>query len=229
MKIISFDIDGTILGFVDNAQSYVSIFKDVCIDMFNISDIIPYMPKKVVGMTDQYIFKSVIQNITHFDDVISLYDEFVQKLTMRFETIPENNFVVTKGVVEILDKLYKRSDTILLISSGNIPSLAKIKLQKCNLIKYFVPNACEVSYGCSKSEIVSKVKKYALSNYGEIDTFIHIGDTKEDYLAAVENDAIPILITQQSLDKELPKAKYSFRDFEEAEKTLFELLDCTYK
>lgn len=217
--LVLFDIDGTLVwNFPEHKEAFCKAFKEVyhldcSIDCINHH-----------GMTDQRIALEVLKkNGLKEKEIKSKMSQFMQAAASFFNKIDNKNCaVVLPGVKELLDKL-QQNNVVLGLVTGNLKSIAKGKLKRLELEKYFRIGG----FGSDDIERTNLVKiaiKQATILCGyEIsgDRVYVVGDTPKDIKAAKEAKIKVIAVaTGQYTMKDLQRFKpdYTFRNLTPTEK-----------
>jgi len=139
------------------------------------------------GKTDPAIVREIFarsrvvpDNGVHIDTVLESYLAFLHE-----EVEMSDKYHVLPGIIEILEDVSARPNTMLGLATGNIELGARVKLQRGGLNKYF-------SFGGfgsdseDRTELVRKAAEAAIQKHGNSirseDTFV-IGDTPLDIAA----------------------------------------------
>lgn len=182
MKLILFDIDGTILNFKYGVAK--RLFAELLSDLFGRdvpNDAIP----DFWGMTDLQIIREIAYNMgIPYDSILDKIPIIWQKIYSSFEehTIPEN-VKLLPGVLKLLNILHQRKDILLGLITGNFYENAYLKLRTHNLDVFFPVGA----FG-SDSDDRNNLPPLAIqraNEYKERDLFttqntLIIGDTPRD-------------------------------------------------
>jgi phosphoglycolate phosphatase-like HAD superfamily hydrolase len=181
MRLLLFDIDGTLVnvtGGVDSAVSHAIrtvTGRPVCTDGVTFA-----------GRTDPAIFSDVLRvsgvpNPTAvLDDVIRTYAERAQ------ETIGAGDVTTLPGVSALLADLSRRPDVCLGLVTGNVESVAYHKLRRAGLASYFSVGAFGSDHA-DRDELPPMALRRA-SSQADTSFSLHrttvIGDTQHDIQCA---------------------------------------------
>ena len=142
MKVILFDIDGTLVKSeikCSDGTSLAECFDSAAKKVFNIdSDITRINKKEYAGRTDTAILLALLESyglsrtevMGHMPELIAAYTESLK------EKIKIADIHATKGAAEILESLRSKGYHMGLIT-GNVKETAKLKLEKVGLMGYF--------------------------------------------------------------------------------------------
>jgi phosphoglycolate phosphatase len=132
MKLILFDIDGTLLDI--HGAGRVA-FQRSLRDVFGVEDDIAYI--SFFGATDRVVLDKVMARWERTPGEHEV-EKFFEQLPVHLEqTILEKEHTLHPGVGDILDHLHAREDIHLGLVTGNIRSCAFIKLKCFGLEFYF--------------------------------------------------------------------------------------------
>ncbi|MBI2485668.1 MAG: HAD hydrolase-like protein [Deltaproteobacteria bacterium] len=218
MKLLLFDIDGTILLSGGAAIRAVnSAFKKIY-SVQNAMDGI-----RADGKTDPIILKEMFNKSLRRDFLAEepnrVFKEYV--IYLREEMVSSQGFRIMPGIPELIDVLSKRKDLALGIATGNIQEGAWIKLERAGLNFYFKFGG----FG-SDSENREQLIRIAiergksLANHNrEFENIFVIGDTPFDIIHGRAAGATPVAVATGSysvndLEKYNPDHLFeSFSDF----------------
>jgi phosphoglycolate phosphatase-like HAD superfamily hydrolase len=182
-KLILFDIDGTLTWWTNvNKNPHTKAFSEAIRNLYKITPAIE--DKKISGLTDSLILKLLMQEngINGHDDqgtVASLMDELHNAFKASFDA---RLLVLLPGVKPLLAKLKDQGATLGLLT-GNLESIAKIKLDALDIWKYFSTGGFGNDPHNSRAELVEyAIKKAGYEN--DIDKVYLAGDTPRDVEAA---------------------------------------------
>jgi phosphoglycolate phosphatase-like HAD superfamily hydrolase len=188
MKIILFDIDGTLVKAggagaraLDHAVEAMTGRKNACASI------------QLQGATDKTNFVNAFAAGSGRKPTSRQLDELTRKYVARLPrevlaSVKAKTYLKVKGVEKFLDRLSARKDVLVGLGTGNLKDGAFIKLAPSGLMRYFAFGG----YGCDshhRSEVlrkaVQRASRLAKSRIRDCDVFV-IGDTHRDVEAAKE-------------------------------------------
>lgn len=188
MKIILFDIDGTLVKAggagaraLDHAVETMTGRKDACASI------------QLQGATDKTNFVNAFAAGAGRKPTKRELDELTRKYVGRLPrevlaSVKAKTYLKVKGVEKFLDRLAGRKDVLVGLGTGNLKDGAFIKLEPSGLMKHFAFGG----YGCDshhRSAVLKKAVQRAARITGcaikEREVFV-IGDTHRDVEAAKE-------------------------------------------
>lgn len=188
MKIILFDIDGTLVkagGAGKRALNYaveaMTGRRDACAAV------------QLQGATDKCNFENAFKagsgRKPTKKELAVLTQKYVDRLPLEvLASVKAKKYLKVKGVEKFLAGLSKRKDVLVGLGTGNLKDGAFIKLEPSGLIKHFAFGG----YGCDshhRSEVLKKAvlraAKISKTFIKDRDVFV-IGDTHRDVQAAKE-------------------------------------------
>ena len=206
MKLVLFDIDGTLLNTgVSGIQSAKQAIK-------NLYGKMPPEPElsAVAGKSDKhnfaYMYQSALNKKATAKDLEAIKEEYVKLLSAEVAAQVKNKkYKLLTGLAAFLKELQKHSDVKLALGTGNVEEAAKIKLAPSGLDKVFVTGG----FGWSSTErhiilqnAVKNAEKVFKTTFKADDVYV-IGDTHHDIIAAKENGYHNAIVTEAELgDKE---------------------------
>lgn len=181
MKLLLFDIDGTLIHAGGSAESaFESAFESV----FGVAECwgktIPH------GRTDPDIVQEICRNTLgreiDSDEYTRLCDEYVKRLEPSLSEC--SNFRVLPGVPELIQTLHRHPEVCLGLETGNIQKAAYVKLKRASLDTFF-PVGGFGSDNSERSEIVRIANSRAIEHYSLAEKFemipvVVIGDAPQD-------------------------------------------------
>lgn len=202
MKLVLFDIDGTLLN------TGVSGIKSAREAIKNLYGKMPPEPElsAVAGKSDKhnfaYMYESACKKKATAKDLESIKDEYVKLLSAEVAAQVKNKkYKVLTGLEAFLKELQKHSDVKLALGTGNVEEAAKIKLTPAGLDKVFVTGG----FGWSSTEravilqnAVKNAQKVFKTTFKADDVYV-IGDTHHDIIAAKENGYHNAIVTEAEL------------------------------
>lgn len=210
MKLVLFDIDGTLIQGLNEAQilAFSHAFKKV----FNIDTSITKIDHN--GKTDRQIMVELLKKEGFNEDLIrSKTKEIMNEMIPFFnEKVKEKKIKITEGAKELLDELIKRNIPIGLIT-GNLEDIAKKKMEEVDLKDYFKFGGFG-SDSERRSEMIEIAIERAERIYGVKfnlkDVFV-IGDTPKDIIAGKEAGVQTIaMVTGMYSEEDLKEEKPDF-------------------
>lgn len=186
MKLVLFDIDGTIMAWTKvHHDSFSEAFKKVYGVDTNTSIVTG------AGMTEQQLITEVLEKNGLSEDVIkSKMNEAMEVMAKYFEKEIKNNKVeVLPGVEAFLEELNKKGVLMGLVT-GNLERIAAGKLKNTGLEKYFKLGGFGSDH-ISRTELVKLAIKRAKEKFGfEYGKNVYsIGDAPSDMKAGREGGA----------------------------------------
>ena len=205
MKLVLFDIDGTLLN--TGTFGVKSLQKAVK----NLTGKMPkYDVKELIGVSDKknfiYMYTCATGKAPTAKQLESIKKEYLKLLPEELAELKKaKKYKAASGVEKFLKELQKYKDVKLALATGNVEEACKIKLTPAGLDKYFVTGGFGWD-GVKRPELLkaavkraSKVFKYAFTP----DDVYVIGDTHLDIMAAKANGYHSAVIKEAGLaDKE---------------------------
>ncbi len=136
MKLILFDIDGTILNFKHGIAK--RLFTEMLSELFG-RDVPDEAIPEFLGMTDLQIIRQIAHNIgLSYKNILDKIPIIWQRIYSSFEenAIPEN-VKILPGVIKLIQILHKRQDIQLGLITGNFHENAYLKLRTHSLDVFF--------------------------------------------------------------------------------------------
>lgn len=205
MKLVLFDIDGTILN---TGASGVKTLNKVIYEKYGKEPC--YEVKEIVGRPDKYnfayIYKSTFNKKPTAKNLQDLLKAYLAALPGEIkEQIKNKKYRTITGIENFLKELSKHKDIVLGLATGNSEEAARIKLEPAGLNKYFNVGGfgwCASNRAKMLAEGVKNASKKYKYNFKPEEVFI-IGDTHHDVAAAKENGYHSAVVLEASLaDKE---------------------------
>jgi len=203
MKLILFDIDGTLmncggLGLKALKRAMEKLYKKT----------LKMTPGDLSGRTDLYNFSYAYTAMTGKKPT----EKEIKKITAAYlaelpreiaELKKAKKFKLMPGVKEFLNTLKKYPQVKIALATGNTPQSAELKLKAGGLDKYF-----GFTYGgfglmtANRAELLAKgvktCEKHFKTKFTVNDVFV-IGDTHRDVLAAKENGYHSAVVLEDSM------------------------------
>lgn len=219
MKLLLFDIDGTILASGGAAIRAINRAFKKTYAIENAMDGI-----KPDGRTDLFILRGMFNNGMKRDflheEAQGLFKDYISFL--EEEIAVSKGFIVMPGIPELLKALSGREDIVIGIATGNIEEGAKIKLRRSGLAHYFrcggFGSDCEGREQLIRAAI--ERAKILVNHNQEFDEIFVIGDTPFDIIHGKAAGAKTVAVATGSysvyeLEKYNPDYLFeSFLDFE---------------
>ncbi len=201
MKLVLFDIDGTLLN--TGAFGVKSLEKAV----LNLTGKKPkYDLKELIGVSDKknfiYMYSCAAGKAPTAKQLEAVKEEYLSLLPSELASLKKaKKYKAATGVEKFIKTLSTYKDVKIALATGNIEEAAKIKLAPAGLDKYFVTGGFGWD-GVNRPDILkeavkraSKVFKY---KFTADDVFV-IGDTHQDVVAAKENGYHSAVIKEAGL------------------------------
>ncbi len=181
MKVVFFDIDGTML---DTRHSGRSAFSEALQRAFGWADGIEYID--FTGATDLDVIARIFANYgrePRDEDIELFFDILPAELELKCRSKPP---IVLPGVLELLSVLGGRDDTILGLITGNIENCARIKLACAGVEHPFELGAFghEHADRIDIARLAMKRAEKMIPAGGRIERIYIIGDSPSDMQAA---------------------------------------------
>ncbi len=205
MKLVLFDIDGTLLN---TGASGVKTINEIIYKKYGKKP--NYDVLEIVGRTDKHnfdlIYRSVFNKKPSAKIMQDLLKAYLKVLPSEIQhQIKNKKYRLITGIENFLKELSKQKDVVLGLATGNTEEAARIKLEPAKLNKYFTTGGfgwCSADRTKMLAEGVKNASKKYKYNFKPEEVFI-IGDTHHDIVAAKENGYHSAVVTESSLaDKE---------------------------
>jgi phosphoglycolate phosphatase-like HAD superfamily hydrolase len=180
VKLLLFDVDMTLISTGGAGMRALDHAFRNLIELDNAMDGI-----SPSGKTDPSIIREIlIKKVGHDAAMETLLDGLLQAyLSFLPEEVRRSDvYQVLPGIVETLDELTARNDTIIGLATGNVEAGARIKLERGRLNHYFSFGG----FGCdseNRTDLVRRAAERAAAKYGASldprEVFV-IGDTPLD-------------------------------------------------
>jgi len=205
MKLVLFDIDGTILN---TGASGVASAKEAIKKLYGKLPVFDVMA--ITGKSDKhnfgYMYKAAFGKKPTAKQLEAVKKEYLKLLPAEVALQVKNKvYKPLSGLEKLLKELQKHSDVKLALATGNIKEAADIKLAPGKLGKYFQTGG----FGWEAEERTELLKvavkdcsKFFKIKFAPEDVYI-VGDTHTDILAAKANGYHSAVVTEAGLgDKE---------------------------
>ena len=184
MRILLWDIDGTLMRSVRNG-AYKDYTIPVLEEIFGTSGRLAEM--QVSGMTDlQIVYEALSHEGFTQQDIFAQVQVLTSRLTEEAKKITMNGtkfFEVLPGVRETLEAVSQHSRYQSALVTGNIESMAQLKMQLMGLDKYFTLPGAFGDESHNRRDLPALAAE-RIRKYLQIDLppehFIVIGDTPND-------------------------------------------------
>lgn len=205
MKLVLFDIDGTLLN--TGAFGVPSLAKAV----ENITGKTPkYDLNELIGVSDKknfaYMYKCAAGKAPTAKQLKEVKEEYLKLLPEELESLQKSKkYKAAGGIEDFIKTLLKYPDVKLGLATGNVEEAAKIKLEPAGLAKYFVTGG--FGWDAEKrpqllAAAVKRAGKEFKHAFKPEEVFV-IGDTHLDVMAAKENGYHSAVVKEAGLaDKE---------------------------
>lgn len=205
MKLVLFDIDGTLLN---TGASGVKTINKVIYDKYGKKPC--YDVQEIVGKPDKYNFDLIYRSVFNKKPTTKIMQDLLKAYLAALpgeikEQIKAKKYKTITGIEKFLQELSKHKDIALGLATGNSEQAARIKLEPAGLNKYFTVGGFgwdSQSRTKMLAEGVKKASKKYKYNFKPEEVFI-VGDTHHDIIAAKENGYHSAVVLEASLaDKE---------------------------
>lgn len=205
MKLVLFDIDGTLLNTgtfgVKSLQNAVK----------NITGKTPeYDVKELIGVSDKknftYMYYCAAGKTPTAKQLDAVKEEYIRLLPSELAALKKSKkYKAASGVEKFIKELQKYKDVKLALATGNIEEASKIKLAPAGLDKYFITGGFGWD-GIKRPDLlkaaVKRASKVFKHKFTPEEVFV-IGDTHLDIVAAKANGYHSAVIKEAGLaDKE---------------------------
>lgn len=221
MKLLLFDIDGTIVELQDGhgPKGHRYAIK-VCIEKTYGTD--SYAPKLThSGLTDkQIIFHELkLRGLKDIEIKLKL-KQCMNVMVDAFKNYDNSNLVAIEGIKELLEELSHKENVLIGLLTGNVEEIAYEKMKLLGLRDYFKVGSFGSDPHEKRSDLVDVAKEKAEKLGHKIDEIYVIGDTPRDIQAGKEANVKTIAVaTGTSSKDELKKYNpdYLLEDFKNTE------------
>lgn len=188
MKVVLFDIDGTLISKESTEANERERFRRGVVDEVGRSP--PTEPWLYDGMVDPEICRRLLLEVGLSAESIP---ELLQRVILRVETVyleMEKRPVLNHDVDELLGILNASSDHMLGVLTGNLRAVAEEKLRLTGIRSYFAETFCSNGY-FNRGGLVRDAIRHCVGRYGLRDknSVVIVGDTPRDMEAARKNEA----------------------------------------
>ena len=201
MKLVLFDIDGTILN---TGASGVKTLDKVIYEKYGKKA--KYDIQNIVGMPDKHNFAYMYQNTFNKKPTAKIMQDLLNAYIAALpgeikEQIKNKKYRLITGIENFLKELSKHKDIVLGLATGNSEEAARIKLEPAKLNKYFTTGAfgwCASNRAEMLAKGVKNASKKYKYNFKPEEVYI-IGDTQHDVMAAKANGYHSAVVLESSL------------------------------
>ncbi len=193
LKLLLFDIDGTLLG------SHTGIGRHALEMAFRkvIGRTVEIPLARCAGRPDPYIVDATFEAESLAGDRrtrAEILREYIKILERDYS--PENGAFAYPGVERLLEELSRRADTVMGLLTGNVREGARIKLEVFDLWKYFPVGA----FGSDSDDraalppiAIRRAQDHTAHRYAPRDVYV-IGDTIHDVRAGQAHGLVTIAL-----------------------------------
>lgn len=195
MKIILFDIDGTLINAADaDKRAFIRAFKD----NFGLEPVVREVNKH--GKTDTEITRIIALATFNRElkacELESLNNRYIEILQSEIEN--ESRYRILPGVENLLKSLTKRKDVLVGLQTGNLRGAVEPKLSRGNLLRYFSFGGFGTDSD-ERSQIITTAIQRAESLLNDInvrpENVTVVGDAPQDVRAGKAIGAKTIAVT----------------------------------
>lgn len=205
MKLVLFDIDGTLLNTgTFGVKSLQKAVKNIT------GKKAEYDVKELIGVCDKqnfiYMYSCATGKVPAAGQLNSVKKEYIKLLPGELAALKKaKKYKAASGVEKFLKELQKYKDVKVALATGNIEEACKIKLGPAGLDKYFITGGFGWD-GIKRTDLLRAAVKRACKvfkhNFTPDEVFV-IGDTHIDVVAAKANGYHSAVIKEAGLaDKE---------------------------
>lgn len=224
-RLVLFDIDKTLIV---GSKVHYNALKRAISEVYRIDD--PPSLKDLQGMTDlKIIYTTLIEENFDKKTIKSGLDECMKLMYLNFkDSLKNNDLTVLGGVIELL-KEFKRLEIHMGLVTGNMESIAWLKMEKVGLKDYFEFGAFG-DRAMERSSIVGRALELTNRRYGRFnkENIFLIGDTPRDILGGQKFGIHTVGVATGDFSYEKLKnsgAEYVFDNLEETEDIVKAILD----
>ncbi len=207
-RIVLFDIDKTLL--VGSTVHYAAL-KNAISEVYGIKN--PGNVANLQGMTDLKIICATLYNENmDLETIKSGLDECMQLMYMNFkDSLQTEDLVVLNGVKNLLKHL-KRYKIPMGLVTGNMETIAWLKLEKVGLNDYFEFGGFG-DQAVTRSSLVVKALEEARNLYGEMkrENIFVVGDTPRDIIGGQKSGVRTVAVATGDFSME--ELEHSGPDF----------------
>lgn len=201
MKLVLFDIDGTILN---TGASGVKTLDKVIYEKYGKKAV--YDIQNIVGMPDKHNFAYMYEATFNKKPTTKIMQDLLKAYIAALpgeikEQIKNKKYRLITGIENFLKELSKHKDIVLGLATGNSEEAARIKLEPAKLNKYFTTGGfgwCATNRAEMLAKGVKNASKKYKYNFKPEEVFI-IGDTQHDVMAAKENGYHSAVVLEATL------------------------------
>ena len=214
--LVTFDIDGTMIGFcgcsLNHPKSFITAFKELFgVDASNYRE---FFTEPMDGWMDERIAQWMLKKIgVESEENMRTFQNRVEEL---FLESTNEKIDVLPGVRRVLETLSRMDNVSIGVASGNYPKIGWRKLELAEISEFFEKRIFAFGDHFTRSEALKSAETLAEEKQGfKFDVKIHVGDTTIDVQAAKEVGFIPVFVKTGNTEAEVPKDCYVLESLED--------------
>lgn len=215
--LVTFDIDGTMIGFgsctINHPKAFITSFKDMYgVDASNYHE---FFTEPMDGWMDARIAQWMLQKI-QADSSSEGIAKFQEEIEKRFLDSAKDPIQPLPGVLHVLSELSRMENVYIGVASGNFPKIGQKKLELAGLAEFFEDGIVAFGDHFFRAEALqSAVKRAEELSGGPIDVKIHVGDTAMDVVEAKKAGFVPVFVKTGNTREGPPEGCHVISNFED--------------
>lgn len=217
MKLVVFDIDGTLCYSTSKPSVHVQSFEKALKTLYNVSedidirklknDIGPGAPDLKIS---EYLISYAKKGGEITNDELRTFEEHVSKY---YIDMFNNQCEAFNGVYRLIQDLSKNKNIVITLATGNFVNIGWEKIKAINCYDFFVNKIGGFGNHPNKTEALRYSIKEAEELFNtKFEKIVYFGDQITDYKAAVENNACFIGVEKNN--KLFDDSCFTINDFE---------------
>jgi phosphoglycolate phosphatase-like HAD superfamily hydrolase len=202
LKIVLFDIDGTLLS---TGGAGFTTLREVFRETFSVDDAVDGI--EFHGRTDPHILDSIAERwlgrLLTADEYAGIAGEYTRRLPAQLDTAAA--FRVLPGAAEIVQELFERQATLGL-ATGNLEATAFAKLRRAGMDRFFAFGGFG-SDSPDRAELTRIAVERARKRAGTSEPVLVVGDTIHDVRCALAAGALCLGVATGNADEATLRAE----------------------